>query len=155
MTRSTSLVEEDRRRELFLEAALRDWRLNILQYARKALDQVDVGAVSPTSMQGLVSAGAAGPGRRGPKERLDSLKRYLAWRKLQADERDPWLALVCQVTADLTKFEGLAERLLEDVSDQCILPEEPQRAAVVRDLHLKMTDIYLHALASYYEDRRR
>jgi hypothetical protein len=156
MTQRTSTIEEDRRRELFLEAAVRDWRQHILRDARQAVERVDVGNISPTSLQGLVNAAGSGPGRHRPTQRLDSLKRYLAWRKHQADESDPWLQLADQITQDLTALEEQVEQLLDRASQRYALDplELPERSAVLRDLHLKLTEIYLHALANYYEHRR-
>lgn len=156
MTQGTLVMDEKRRRELFLEAAVRDWQPNILREAQAAVNRVNAGAVSPTSLQGLVSSVSPGPNRHRPRQRLDSVKRYLAWRMHRAAEVDPWFALAGKVTEDLGTFEQLAEQVLNDVSDRYALPplEPSERADVLRDLHLRLTEIYLNALANYYEHRR-
>lgn len=156
MTQRIPPMEEERRRGLFLEAAVRDWRRVIQGQAQTAVDKVDAGAITPASLQGLVSSVSPGPNRHRPARRLDSVKRYLAWRKHRAAEGEPWFSLAETVTEDLTAFEEVARRLLGEASDRRALPElEPsEHVCVLRDLHLRLTVIYLHALAGYYEDRR-
>jgi hypothetical protein len=149
-------MKEDRRWDLFLEAAIREGRPGIVQRARSALGEVHVEAVSPTSLQGLPNAAAPGPGRHRPEQRLDSLKRYLAWRKHRAGDDDPWLQLADRVTEDLAALEDGAEQLLDSLGLRYALRpvEGAERTALLRAVHLRLSETYLHALASYYEHRR-
>jgi hypothetical protein len=156
MSERISTIEEDRRWDLFLEAAVRKRRPVIFNRARRAVEEHDIEAVSPTALQGLANAAAPGPRRHRPEQRLDSLKRYLAWRKYSADEHDPWLHLADHVTKDLTALENRADRLLDDLGLQYALRplEGTERAALLKAVHLRLSETYLYALVSYYEHRR-
>jgi hypothetical protein len=148
-------MSDERRRQLFLEAEVHDRKQGLVRAAHEALREFNMqGAdLSATSVQGLRNAVAAGPGRRRPGERLDSLKRYLAWRKHRASEEDPWTLLVDRVAEDLTRLEGELQGLFDRIDEERALPplEPGERTALLQEVHVRLAQTYLDALASSYD----
>jgi hypothetical protein len=148
-------ISDRRRRQLFLEAALRERRQGLVRSAGTAVRPFKTGGgdLSATSVQGLVNALGAGPGRRRPGERLDSLKRYLAWRRHRAGEDDPWTTLADRIARDLTRLEAELQEMHDRINEERALPplEPADRAALLQEMHVRLAEVYLDALASYYE----
>lgn len=154
MKRQTT-VSDERLWKLFIEAAIQErWR-DIAQSAEELVERLEIRSndFSPASVRGLVNAVGAGPGRRQPKERLDSLKRYLAWRKHRAGEDNPWNRAVGQIASDLTSLETDVTDLVDVIGEgRGLDPLEPEeRARLIREVHLRLCEVFIDALTSYYE----
>jgi len=140
---------------LFAEAAIRERWNDIARSAQNLVDELDMrsGDFSPTSVRGLINAVGTGPGRRQPKQRLDSLKRYLAWRKHKAGEEGPWDRAITQITRHLTDLEAEVDDLLDRIGERYgLAPLEPaERVRLAHEMHLRLCEVYMDTLTRYYD----